>query len=268
MSFEKLFFLLSCCCFFAGGSGYSVEIIAHRGASFIAPENTVAAFKLGYEMGADAVETDVWMTKDKSLVCIHDETTSATTNGALKVTEALTKDVRELDAGKWKGEKYTGEKIPFLGEALNTIPENKKMFVEIKHGEKILPYVFELFAKMNIEKKIVIIGFNFDTMAKAKEMAPNIPVYWLYCSTKDKATNKSIPYSEEIIKKAKDKKLDGLNLNYGGLTEEFVKKAKKEGLKVYVWTVNDVEETKRLVKIGVDGITTDKPDVMLKVVNK
>ncbi len=202
------------------------------------------------------------MTKDKKIVVIHDETTSATGDMGLKVTESLSEDVRKVDVGSHKGEKYKGEKIPFIQEILRLVPKDKKLFVEIKHGEKILPELVPILTRPEIKPNIVIIGFGFDTMAKAKEMMPDVPVYWLRSREKDKATGQYKPYDISLITKAKEKNLDGLNLNNNGLTEEYVKEIKKAGLEIYVWTVDDEKEAKRLRDIGVRGITTNKPDII------
>lgn len=239
-----------------------VEIIAHRGASFVAPENTVASAKLGFEMKADAVEVDIWMTKDNRIVVIHDDNTSRTSGVDLKVPEALASEVRKIDVGQFKAEKYKGEKVPYLPEILNLIPEDKKIFVEIKHGEKILPYLFEMIERSPKKSQIIIIGFNLNTIAKFKEKMPEIPTYWLKGTDKDKTTQKHIPHDVALIKMAKEKNIDGLNLHYSGITEEFAKEVKKSGLKLYAWTVDDPQEAIRLVKLGIDGITTNKPDVI------
>ncbi|HYQ57495.1 MAG TPA: glycerophosphodiester phosphodiesterase family protein, partial [Draconibacterium sp.] len=118
------------------------RFIAHRGASFLAPENTVASAKLAWELGADAVEVDVHLSKDNRVMVIHDKDTKRTCSGKTNLTIAKTPSIllRDLDAGSPKGEEFKGEKIPYLSEIIETIPEGKTLVVEIKAGgDDIIP---------------------------------------------------------------------------------------------------------------------------------
>src|SRR6188508_1008743 len=117
----------------------AVEIIAHRGGAHEAPENTLAAFKLGFEQKADAGELDVYLTKDGKAVVIHDKNTKRTAGADKPVVEQTLEELRALDAGSFKGAQWKGEKIPTLAEALETIPDDRRMFIEIKCGAEILP---------------------------------------------------------------------------------------------------------------------------------
>src|SRR6478752_5983209 len=117
-----------------------VEIVGHRGASYDAPENTVASVKLAWEQKADAAEFDVYRTKDGKIVVIHDKDTKRTAGGVNKVVaESTLAELRALDVGKWKGEKYAGERIPTLAEVLATVPAGKKVFIEVKPGPEVVP---------------------------------------------------------------------------------------------------------------------------------
>ena len=115
--------------------------IAHRGASYLAPENTVAAARLAWELGADAVEVDIHLSKDNKVMVIHDKDTKrickTVSNLVIKSSESGL--LRELDAGIWKGEHFKGEKIPFLSEIIETVPEGKTLVVEIKCGSEVIP---------------------------------------------------------------------------------------------------------------------------------
>src|SRR5689334_1007095 len=114
-------------------------IIGHRGASHDAPENTLAAIRLGYEQGADFVEVDLRLTADKQIVLLHDADTKRTTSVEGKVTERTVKELQTLDAGSFKDAKWKGEKIPTLKEALAVIPRGRGMFLELKSGPEIVP---------------------------------------------------------------------------------------------------------------------------------
>jgi glycerophosphoryl diester phosphodiesterase len=234
-----------------------VEIIGHRGASYLAPENTLASVKLAWEKDAD-VEVDVYLTKDNRIVVIHDETTERTAGTDMNVAETTSDELRKLDVGSFKSEEYAGEKIPFLADVVKTIPPGRKLFVEIKSGQEILPYLRDLLARSGKMSRIVIIGFDLETVAMSKEMI-DVPTYWLKGTEKIKETEQWIPHDPQLVQTAKNKGLDGLDVHYAGITKEFVDAVKASGQKLYVWTVDDPKEAIRLIELGVDGITTNRP---------
>jgi len=240
-----------------------MEIIGHRGASFIAPENTLSSVNLAWMMGSDGVEVDVHLSKDNKLVVIHDGSTTRTAGIDLKVEESSSEELRKLDVGIYKGAEFTGRKIPFLEEVIVTIPSGKKLFVEIKSHREILPILKKIIDASGKKSQIVIIGFDLETMGKSKKLMPDIPTYWLRGSVEDEKTKKYLPHDPQWINLAKGENLDGLNVHFAGLTEGFSRQVKESGLKLYVWTVNDIDEAKRLQKLGVDGMTSDKPDFII-----
>lgn len=240
-------------------------IVAHRGSSYTAPENTVASAKLAWKQNADIVEVDVHLSADNRVIVIHDSTTSRTTGKNYKVSETNSSVLRTLDAGSWKHPRYAGEKLPFLDEVLPTVPKGKKIFVEIKSSKEIVPYVRDLIREAGKEEEAVIIGFNIETMAEAKKAMPHIPVYWLKSTEKDEATSRPIPHSADLVEKVKKHNLDGLDLHYEGVTEEIVKAAHAAGLGLHVWTVDDPQEARRLKALGVDSITTNRPALIRRV---
>ena len=241
-------------------SADAVEIIAHRGASQDAPENTLASFRLGWEQRADADELDIYLTKDGQVVVIHDATTKRTTGVDKKVADATLEELRSLDSGSVKGARWAGEKIPTLAEALATIPDGKRMFIEIKCGPEVLPALERVMKESGKKaEQLVIIGFGYDTMKQARERFPQAPIYWLAGYKEDKVTGK-FPEIDELIAKTKEARLDGLNLHYKfPIDAAFVGKVKAAGLKLYAWTVDDPVVAKKLAEAGVDGITTDRP---------
>jgi glycerophosphoryl diester phosphodiesterase len=237
----------------------AVEIIAHRGASYDAPENTLAALKLGMEQKADANELDVYLSKDGQVVLMHDATTKRTAGLDKPVVEQTLEELRTLDAGAWKGEQWRGEKIATLGEALATVPAGKRLFIEIKCGPEILPELERVLqASGKAPEQLVIISFGYDTVTQARQRFPKIPVFWLV-SPKKGSKGKS-PTVEEMIEQTRAAGLEGLNLNYQfPFDSAFVGKVKAAGLKLYAWTVDDAEAARKLVEFGVDGITTNRP---------
>ncbi|MEJ2702890.1 MAG: glycerophosphodiester phosphodiesterase family protein [Sedimentisphaerales bacterium] len=247
------------CLLIVGASGCtrSVEIIGHRGAAYLAPENTMASVMLGWEKRAD-VEVDIYLTTDNRIVVIHDDTTKRTAGTDLKVAESSSEELRKLDAGRFKSEQFAGERIPFLDEVVKSIPPGRKLFVEIKCGPEVLPLLKPLLAKSGKMSQIVIIGFDLETVTKSKQLI-DVPTYWLRGTEKNKETKEWIPHDPKLVQTAKNNGLDGLDVHYAGVTKEFVDATKAAGQKLYVWTVDDPEEAARLVDLGVAGITTNRP---------
>lgn len=240
----------------------AVDIIAHRGASHDAPENTLAAFKLGWAQRADAVELDIWLTKDGKIIVCHDADTKRTTGVAKKISESALAELRALDAGSWKDPKWKGEQLPTLDEVLTLIPDGKRLVIEIKCGVEVLPELERVLkASSKPAAQLVIISFHYDVCAQAKKLFPKIPVLFLSSFKQDKATGTWSPTPAELIQKAKSAGLEGINLSYKGpLDAAFVKQTHAAGLKFYVWTVDDAAVAKKLLAAGADGITTNRPE--------
>jgi glycerophosphoryl diester phosphodiesterase len=238
----------------------AVEIVAHRGASHDAPENTVASFKLGWEQKADADELDIRLTKDNQIVVIHDPSTKRTTGVGMVVANQTLAELRALDAGSWKGPQWKGERLPTLSEALATIPDGKCMFIEIKCGPEVLPHLKTVLdASGKKPGQLVIIGFNLAVVQRAKQMLPRSPVFWL-ASYKEDKTTKKLPELGDLIKIAKAAGVDGLDLaaNFP-LDANSVLKVHAAGMQIHVWTVDDPARAAELAAAGVDGITTNRP---------
>lgn len=234
-------------------SGFAQKIIAHRGASYLAPENTIAAVKLGYELGADAVEVDIHLSKDKRIMVNHDADTKRTAGGSeLSIKNSNAEALRKLDVGSWKNEKYKREKIPFLEEVLAIVPEDKILVIEIKSGDEILPYLQQVIEGSGILDQLVIISFNKEAIIKAKKSMPSIPAYWLLHSFQEHSL-------ADAIGIVKDNKLDGLDVHYKLVTPDFMQKMIGADLKVFVYTVNDPVIADKLLAMDVKGITTDRP---------
>jgi glycerophosphoryl diester phosphodiesterase len=248
------------CLFIVSTSGCtkSVEIIAHRGASYLAPENTMASVMLAWEKGAD-VEVDVHLSKDNHILVIHDASTKRTGRIDLTIKETEHQELRKLDVGSFKSEEYAGEQIPFLADIIKTIPPGRKLYVEIKCGKEILPILEKLITESNKKSQIVIIGFDLETVTMSKELI-DVPTYWLKGTEKDKETEEWIPHNPHLVQIVQNKGLDGLDVHYAGVTKEFTDAVKASGQKFYVWTVDDPEEAIRLAGLGVAGITTNRPE--------
>lgn len=256
--------LLAC----SAGTGDAACVIAHRGASADAPENTVAAAKLAWEQGADALELDVHLSLDGRPVVIHDSGTKRTTGVDLVVAQTHSWDLRRLDAGSFKGEQFAGERIPFLEEMLRTAPPGRPVFVEIKSGPETVPVIAAAMRRSGKLPQCVVISFSLDVCVEAKKALPDIPVLWLRGTVTDRETGKPLPHDPAWIQTVREKGIDGLDLHWAGITPEFAESCAKAGVPLYAWTVNDPEEARRLHRLGVQGITTDVPSRILEALGR
>jgi glycerophosphoryl diester phosphodiesterase len=236
-----------------------VEIIAHRGASFDAPENTLAALRLGWAQGADAVEFDVRLSRDGRLVLHHDETTGRTAGVDRAVAEQAFAELRTLDVGRWKGPAFAGERIPTLAEALATVPAGKRAFIEVKTGPDTIAEIGRVIGATGLApEQTVIISFSADVVAAARRELPDRPAYWVADVRPDRVDR---PRSvDELIAVAHSCRSDALDLSADpAIDPEFVRAANAAGLPVYVWTVNDLGLARQMIDGGVSGIATDRP---------
>jgi glycerophosphoryl diester phosphodiesterase len=238
----------------------AVEIIAHRGASYDAPENTLAAMKLAWEQNADAIELDLWLSKDRKLVIIHDSNTRRVGGDTNHVARQTWAELQRVDVGAWKNPRFKGERIPTLESILATIPSGKRAVLEIKCGPEILPEMARVIAKSGRRpQELAIISFQFETLRASKKEFPQIEHYFLHSYKKDERTGE-FPKLGDLIRRSKSAQFDGLDLHFDWPVDKaFVAEVKGAGLKLVMWTVNDAAVARRLTDAGVDGITTDRP---------
>ncbi len=240
----------------------AVQIIAHRGASHDAPENTLSSFRLGYAQGADADECDIYLTTDDKIIISHDSTTARTGNISNNIPASSSVELRKInvgDWGKWRGRGYH-EKLPFLDEVLPLIPDGKRLFIEIKSGPEIVPVLKQVLARSGkLPEQTPVISFNYESAKAAKTQMPELQVYFLSGAGHDK----KYPPIDELIARAKAANLDGLDLEQGfPIDAAFVKKVHDAGLRLYTWTVDDPAVARRQADAGVDGITTNRPQFL------
>jgi len=231
-------------------------IIAHRGESYDAPENTLASINLAWKRDADAVEIDVQLTKDEQIVVIHDRSTLRISGKYKRIASNNYDELAKIDMGRLKGKKFMNERIPLLDEVIDAIPKNKILFVEIKSDEKILKPLQRLIEQKNINPaQIKFIGFNIYTMKLIKKTFPEIESYWIVEGKYYK--NKSD--LKKTLSKCKSAMLDGMDVQAKGyLNKDVIQTVNKSGLKIYTWTIDEPERAKQLYLDGIDGITTNK----------
>ncbi len=237
-------------------------IVAHRGESYEAPENTLASMQLAWERGAQAIETDIRLSSDHQIVAIHDDNTRKTAGKDCPVAAQTFAQLRELDAGSYKGEKWTGEKIPTLTEILQTIPPEGKISIEIKAGLEIVQPLAEILHQTQLNpQQICLIAFDFEVLIAARNTFPSCRTHWLV-DLKNTPDNRGTSL-ERAIETAQQNHVTGLDIGVNIDPENtqniiWVKGVKKAGLELYAWTVNDVALAKKLIEAGIDGITSDR----------
>ncbi len=224
--------------------------IAHRGASALEPENTLRAFKRALELNADMVEVDVRLSKNGHVVVIHDPTVDRTTNGKGYVREMTLEELKRLDAGK-------GERIPTLQEVIDVIKGKIKLLIDVKDPPPIEKKLVKIIEDNGMEEDTVIIIYSFPNhteVKRVKEMNRKIKTAALF---------NTLPINLQL---ALNLHADILHIgNYRYATRDLTEEAHKHGLSVIVGTTDDPEELRKLIKMGVDGITTNNPAILDEV---
>ncbi len=236
-------------------------IIAHRGASADAPENTLPAFRLAWEQGADAIEGDFHLTGDGEIVCIHNSATGSLAERDLIVSSSTVKELKQLDVGTWFGKQWAGTTIPTLAEVLETIPNGKRIFLEIKSGPDILPKLFETLQCSGLPySRIVVISFHPGVIFQVKRQAPQIKALLLSKFTLDERTGGFRPSSDDVLMLLQRTQADGFSSKVHACVDElFVKKLLDAGYEYHVWIIDDVKTAEKFQRIGAISITTKRP---------
>lgn len=234
----------------------NIEIIGHRGASFDAPENTLASLRLAWEQHADAVEFDVWQSRDGQIALIHDATTRRVAGLDRPVSEQTLAELRQLDVGAWKAARFAGERIPTLAEALATVPTGKRALIEVKCGPEAVPELVRVIKASGLApEQTAVISFSAAVVAATNLACPEVPAFWVVNLVGEPRT------AEELIAVARDIGAAGLDFSATPevLNSAFAAKVLDAGLKLCVWTVDTVELARQLIAVGVGSITTNRP---------
>lgn len=237
-------------------------IWAHRGASAYAPENTLEAFQLAVDMGADGVELDIQLTKDGEIVVIHDETIDRTSDGKGWVKDMTLEELRRFNYNKTHPQTEHAD-IPTMREVFTLLkPTDLFINIEIKTGvvfyEQIEEKILALTKEMGMEERVCYSSFNHYTVTKIHRLDPSTQVGFLYADGPIDMPSYGLKHGVNALHPAL------YNLQFEGFVEE----CKKHGLKLHVWTVNEKEHIQMCRDMGMDAIITNYPDVARKIVDE
>jgi glycerophosphoryl diester phosphodiesterase len=232
-------------------------VIAHRGASSYAPENTFAAFDLAIQMGASHLELDVHFTRDSHIVVIHDETVDRTTDGTGPVTSHTLAALKALDAGSWFEGKFSGERIPTFGEVLQRYKGRVHIHTEIKgHSAGLSQQTVDLVRRHGMEERVTITSFQKARLEETRAHAPELPIGWLVAEVTD-----------AVIAQARVMRLTQICPRANTVTPELVHRLHAEGFVVRAWGVATEDLMRQVVKAGADGMTVNFPDKLVAHLN-
>ncbi|KAA3642310.1 MAG: glycerophosphodiester phosphodiesterase [Chloroflexi bacterium] len=228
-------------------------IIAHRGASAHAPENTLSAFKLAIEKQADAIELDAKLCASGEVVVVHDATLDRTTNGTGKVNETSLSDLKVLDAGSWFDDKFASERIPTLDEVFGIIGDQIPINVELTNytsaGDDLAVKVAALVKRHKLTGSVFFSSFHPLTLSRARRAIPEVPCAFLTLDGFGGWLARNIIalfLSHQVIQPP-----------YMNVTKRLITRAHRRGKRVNSYTINDAEIMRRLFSWGIDGIFTD-----------
>jgi glycerophosphoryl diester phosphodiesterase len=235
---------------------------AHRGASGEYPENTMLAFEKAVEMGCDGIETDVQLTKDGVLVLCHDELLDRTTDGTGLLAERTYEELNKLNAAaQWEG-KYSNIKIPTLDELLE-FSRDKSILVNLEIKNSVIDYkniekmIIDKIYNYKIQDRVIISSFNHYSIARCRAIDSSIKLGVLYCSKLYEPWN----YAKQVG-------ADALHPLFYTLDEQDIKAIKKAKLSINTYTVNEEKYMRQLIALGIDGIITNYPDKLKKVIEE
>ena len=229
-------------------------VTAHRGASHVAPENTLSAMAAAVEAGAEFAELDVGLTRDGEVVLMHDRTVDRTTNGTGDLGDFSLNELRALEAGSWFSEEFDGEPIPTLREVIRFARGRLKLNIEIKTSREeptIAAAVVDIIRSEDFGEECMVTSFSRETVEEVKRIAPELRTGFIF--GKD--------YPEDVFEGG----WDVLSSNHEVVDSVFVARAKESGKSVHVWTVDERELMLKLMALGVDGIISNRPDLLLEV---
>lgn len=249
-------------------------VVAHRGSSANAPENTLAAFRLAWDHGADAVEGDFYLSGDQQIVALHDKSTKRTSGVDWDVREQSLASLQTLDVGKWKGDRFSGQRIPTLKQVGEVISAEGRLVLEIKDSPRIVPFLAEAIENTPalaalVPDRLIIIAFSDEVVSACKKLMPEVKALWLTGFNTNELTGEITPSIGSILATLTRVQADGLDCSAAAhIDEQFAQQLRNAGYEFHVWTVNDPTVAVRFQRLGVDSITTDRPAVIRKALTQ
>lgn len=237
------------------------RVIAHRGFSSRAPENTLIAIEQAISVGADMVEVDVTVTADGHVICLHDETLDRTTDGHGLPANFTLEEIRQLDAGSWFAPEYAGEKIPTLTEVLDAVKGRILINIEIKPEAVefgVVPKVAALINEHEMLDSVVVSSFSPEALRLMKITNPAVVTASLF--------NKELHSGRDPLEIILEVGSRGFNISGKRVTPKMIERCHSHGIPVAVYTINDATEMRRMMELGVDAVFSDHADLMLEVV--
>ncbi len=229
-------------------------VIAHRGASADAPENTIAAFELALEQDADGIELDVHLSHDDHLVVFHDFTVERTTDGAGPVRGLTVRELKRLDAGGWRDRRFRGQRVQTLHEVLERFRERTRFWVELKGGSALYPGIEDRVVSAleiyDVVDRTLVQSFDHEALGRIRAASPEIRLGALV---------ERAPLDGALLRPGV---VDAICPDVQVLSEPELSKIREAGLACYVWTVNEPAQVDRLVGWGVSGVITDRPGAL------
>lgn len=232
--------------------------IAHRGESHDAPENTLASINLAWERKVPAVEIDVRVSRDREAMVIHNATTGHMAGTDWRISRRTCADLRTLDFGRLRGPAWTGLTIPTLAEVLDTVPSGGRILIEIKAGIEAVEPIRKVLAASRIRpEQITLIAFKRNVLAQAAKAMPACDTAWI--TDVKKVSGDTARQAARLAGLTRRAGFRAINLGVDTNTDlEIIGALKVLGLNVFCWTVNDRRLARRLIRAGIDGITSDR----------
>ncbi len=237
-------------------------VTAHRGASADYPENTLAAFEAGLQAGADLSECDVHRSADGRLMVIHDDTVDRTTDDTGRIGDMTAQEIQALDAGGWKGDTFSDQQIPELDSVIELHRgHDAHLTIEIK-DYSCTEDVIRLVNDTNSQDFVSLCSFSFEECVRARELAPEIPVAFIYAGQNERLT------PQTLVKKVIASHIQALSVHHSLASEALVYECRLRGIGLWVWTVDDETTITRLQDLGIQNIVTNRPSLALQVVGQ
>ncbi len=245
----------------AARAGARPLVLGHRGASAEAPENTLAAFRLAVEQGADGVELDVWRCATGEVVVIHDEDARRTAGRALAVPETSWPALRGLDAGAWKGDRFRGERIPLLSEVLEALP-GVLVNVELKGragDHRLAEAAAQVIRGAGAAERVIVSSFRVGLLAAFRRAAPEIARGFLFEG--DRMWRLRAPLSARFVR------AQAVHPEARLVTPPRARRWSRRGLAVVAWTVDEPAEVERLVALGASALISNVPGAVVRMLD-